>query len=188
MARVSARVIFVRRVVLGETLSVDWRERGLMGRTPSVTACRLCQLPRRGRPWQRGQVSSSFVNGRKKPLLSCKLSAFAKASPFRERWHGEAVTERVDFRDKPLPSPTATALPKGEPLAKRVGLVLIRQRQEEASVKLQTFRLCQSLSLSGEVARRSRDGEGCLLRRTPSVISLCEMPTPPRETLVLIGQ
>ena len=31
-------------------------------------------------------------------LLSCKLSAFAKASPFRERWHGEAVTERVAFR------------------------------------------------------------------------------------------
>ena len=47
-----------------------------------------------------------------------------------------------------------------EALAKRAGLVLIRQRQEEASVKLQTFRLCQSLSLSGEVARRSRDGEG----------------------------
>ena len=102
MARVSARVIFVCRVVLGETLSVDWRERGLMGRTPSVTACRLCQLPRRGRPWQRGQVSSSFVNGRKKPLLSCKLSAFAKASPFRERWHGEAVTERVSSETNPF--------------------------------------------------------------------------------------
>ncbi len=27
--------------------------------------------------------------------LSCKLYAPAKASPFRERWHGEAVTERV---------------------------------------------------------------------------------------------
>ena len=80
-----------------------------MGRTPSVTACRLCQLPRRGRPWQRGQVSSSFVNGRKKPPLSSKLSALAKASPFRERWHGEAVTERVAFRDEPSQSPTATA-------------------------------------------------------------------------------
>ena len=32
--------------------------------------------------------------GRSLPL-SCKLYAFAKASPFRERWHGEAVTERV---------------------------------------------------------------------------------------------
>ena len=32
--------------------------------------------------------------GRSLPL-SCKLFAPAKASPFRERWHGEAVTERV---------------------------------------------------------------------------------------------
>ena len=54
-------------------------------------------FPLRWRPWQRGQVSFSPVNGRKKP-----------------------------------------------------------------AVKLQTFRLCQSLSLSGEVARRSRDGEGLL--------------------------
>ena len=56
--------------------------------------------------------------------------------------------------------PAGGSLSKGEPLAKRAGLVLIRQRQEEASVKLQTLLLCQSLSLSGEVARRSRDGEG----------------------------
>ena len=35
-------------------------------------------------------------------LLSCKLSAFAKASPFRERWHGEAVTERVSSGTNPL--------------------------------------------------------------------------------------
>ena len=32
--------------------------------------------------------------GRRQPI-SGKLFAFAKASPFRERWHGEAVTERV---------------------------------------------------------------------------------------------
>ena len=95
MARVSARVIFVCRVVLGETLSVAWRERGLMGRTPSVIS--LCEMP---------------------------------------------------------------PPPKVEALAKRVSFVLTGQRQEEASVKLQIFRLCQSLSLSGEVARRSRDGEG----------------------------
>ena len=95
MARASARVIFVCRVVLGETLSVDWRERRLMGRTPSVIS--LCEMP---------------------------------------------------------------PPPKVEALAKRVSFVLTGQRQEEASVKLQIFRLCQSLSLSGEVARRSRDGEG----------------------------
>ena len=54
----------------------------------------------------------------------------------------------------------ATALPKGEPLAKRAGLLLIRQRQKKPAYKRKTFRPCQCLSLSGEVARRSRDGEG----------------------------
>ena len=45
---------------------------------------------------------SSFVNSRKSLLLSCKRFALAKASPFRERWHGEAVTERVGFRKNPF--------------------------------------------------------------------------------------
>ena len=56
------------------------------------------QLSRRASPWQRGQVSSSFVNGIRSQPISGKLSALAKASPFRERWHGEAVTERVSPR------------------------------------------------------------------------------------------
>ena len=38
--------------------------------------------------------------GRSLPL-SCKLFAPAKASPFRERWHGKAVTERVTSGAKP---------------------------------------------------------------------------------------
>ena len=38
--------------------------------------------------------------GRSLPL-SCKLFASAKASPFRERWHGEAVTERVTSGAEP---------------------------------------------------------------------------------------
>ena len=88
--------------------------------------------------------------GRSLPL-SCKLFASAKASPFRERWHGEAVTERVCSRDEPSQSRCARQLaplfvawrrhlpPAGgslstqvEALAKRAGLVLIRQRQKEA--------------------------------------------------------
>ena len=68
---------------------------------------------------------------------------------------------RGRFRDEPSQSPTATALPRGEPLAKRAGFVLTGQRQKKPADKRKTFRLCQSLSLSGEVARRSRDGEGC---------------------------
>ena len=75
-------------------LFVAWRERGASGKNPLSLAA-LDSSPERGSPWQNRQVSSSFVNGRKKP-----------------------------------------------------------------AVKLQTLRPCQSLSLSGEVARRSRDGEG----------------------------
>ncbi len=65
------------------------------------------QLPRRWSPWQRGQVSSSFVNGRRSQPISGKLYALAKASPFGERWHGEAVTERVE------PPPSAILWPSG---------------------------------------------------------------------------
>ena len=70
-------------------------ERGASGMNPLSRLRR--QLSRGESPWQRGEVLSSPVNGRKK-----------------------------------------------------------------SAVKLQTFRPCQSLSLSGEVARRSRDGEGLL--------------------------
>ena len=70
-----------------------------------------CHLPRRWRPWQRGQVSPSPVTGQKKP-----------------------------------------------------------------AVKLQTFCLCQSLSLSGEVARRSRDGEGSLPFSAVGKDSLARFP------------
>ena len=41
-----------------------------------------------------GFVLTGQTAGRNLPL-SCKLPALAKASPFRERWHGEAVPERV---------------------------------------------------------------------------------------------
>ena len=91
----------------------------------------------------------SSTAGRSLPL-SCKLYAFAKASPFRERWHGKAVTERVSSGRTLSVSLRSTAVPlfvacrrhlppaggslstQGEPLAKRAGLVLTRQRQEEA--------------------------------------------------------
>ncbi len=43
---------------------------------------------------QRGNSRSQLISG--------KLFAPAKASPFRERWHGEAVTERVGSRTDPL--------------------------------------------------------------------------------------
>ena len=70
--------------------------------------------------------------GRSQPI-SGKLFASAKASPFRERWHGKAVTERVAFGKNPL-SRLRRQLPReGEPLAEPAGFVLIRHRQEDVS-------------------------------------------------------
>ena len=129
----------------------------------------------------------SSTAGRSLPL-SCKLFALAKASPFRERWHGEAVTERVAseknplsrlrrqlfsflspagrvFRNEPLPSFRFAKchLPRRwRPWQRGQVSSLFVNGRKKSAVKLQTFRLCQSLSLSGEVARRSRDGEGLL--------------------------
>ena len=76
------------RVLPGRTLSVAYGDSSPEGRALGKEG--------RSRP-------HSSTAGRSLPL-SCKLYALAKASPFRERWHGEAVTERVAFRDEPLPS------------------------------------------------------------------------------------
>ena len=91
---------------------------------PLFVACRERVLPRRTlsvaygdsspegeSPWQRGQVSSSLVNGQKKPAY-----------------------------------------------------------------KRKTLRPCQSLSLSGEVARRSRDGEGASRTNPLSLAALDSSP------------
>ena len=140
-----------RGVLSGRTLSVAYGD-------SCSPFCRLSATssPGRGKSFEgralgkegRSRPHSSTA-GRSLPL-SCKLYALAKASPFRERWHGEAVTERVAFRDEPLPSPTATAVPlfvayrrhlppaggslstQVEALAKRETLVLIGQRSKRA--------------------------------------------------------
>ena len=66
--------------------------------------CRLAATssPGRGKSFHSGRALGKTDRSRPHYLttnrclpLSCKLSAPAKASPFRERWHGEAVTERV---------------------------------------------------------------------------------------------
>ena len=111
-------------------------------------------FPLRWRPWQRGQVSSSFVNGIRSQPISGKLYAPAKASPFRERWHGKAVTERVVSGKNPLsrlrrqlvplfvawrrhlPPAGGSLSTQVEALAKRVSFVLTRQRQKKPAVKL----------------------------------------------------
>ena len=75
-------------------------------------------FPLRESPWQNRQVSSSFVNGRRSQLVNHKLPASAKASPFRERWHGEAVTERVSSGTNPLSLAALDSSPEGRALGK----------------------------------------------------------------------
>ena len=184
----------------------------------------------------------SLTAGRSQQLI-CKLSAPAKASPFRERWHGEAVTERVDSRMNPLSLAALDSSPEGRALGRtgrfrphrllarrslplncklfasakastfggggisqsemtegvssgtnplsRLRRQLSRREspwqrgqvssspvngRKKPAVKLQTFRPCQSLSLSGEVARRSRDGEGSLPFSAVGKDSLARFP------------
>ena len=73
----------------------------LPGRTLSVSL-RSTAPPRGGALGRTGKFRPhSSTAGRSLPL-SCKLYALAKASPFRERWHGEAVTERVASGKNPF--------------------------------------------------------------------------------------
>ena len=132
-------------------------ERGASGKNPfRHFALRNATSPEGGGLGKEGRFRPHRSTAGRSLPLTCKLFASAKASPFRERWHGEAVTERVASRTNPLsrlrrqlfsflspagrgllPGRTlsvslrSTALPRGEPLAKRGSFVLIRQRQEE---------------------------------------------------------
>ena len=119
-------VFFCGGLIPGRTLSVAYGDSSPEGRALGRTG--------RFRP-HRSTAGKSLP-------LSCKLSALAKASPFRERWHGEAVTERVSSGRTLSVSLRSTALPKGEPLAEPAGFVLTGQRQEKAlplSCKLYAF-------------------------------------------------
>ena len=163
-ARASARAVFVCRIDAGErggrTLSVSLCSTArspfcrLAGEVAFGTnpLSRLRRQPfpflspggdifprpgevfRRESPWQRGQVSSSPVNGRKKPAVKQQTFRLCQSLSLS----GEVARRSRDgegrFRDEPSQSPTATALPKGEPLAKRATLVLIGQLLEEANL------------------------------------------------------
>ena len=56
---------------------------------------------------------------RRSLLISGKLYALAKASPFRERWHGKAVTERVASGTNPLSLAALDSSPEGRALGKK---------------------------------------------------------------------
>ena len=141
-------------------------ERGVSGTNPfRHFALRNATSPEGGALGKEGKFRPYRSTAGRSLPLSCKLFASAKASPFRERWHGEAVTERVCSQEEPLPSFRFAKchLPRRwSPWQRGQVLSSPVNGRKKSAVKLQTFRLCQSLSLSGEVARRSRDGEGLL--------------------------
>ena len=158
-------------VVEGDTGTNPFRHFALRNASPPF--CRLAgeggtnplsrlrrQLSRRASPWQNQQVSSTPVNGRRSQPISGKLCALAKASPFRERWHGEAVTERVDSGTNPLSRLRRQLSRRGEPLAEPVSFVHTGQRQKKPTDKPINLSPLPKPPPSGEVARRSRDGEG----------------------------
>ena len=107
----------------------------LPGRTLSVACgdscspfCRLAATssPGRGKSFHSGGALGKegkfrphpSTAGRSQPL-NCKLYASAKASPFRERWHGEAVTERVASRTNPLSLAALDSSPEGRAIGKK---------------------------------------------------------------------
>ena len=101
------------QLVPGRTLSVSLRS------TARSPFCRLSATssPGRGKSFEGRALGKEgrsrphrLTAGRSQPI-SGKLYAFAKASPFRERWHGEAVTERVASRTNPLSRLAATSSP-----------------------------------------------------------------------------
>ena len=114
-------------------LFVAWRERVLLGRTLSVA---YGDSSPEGRALgKEGRFRPHSLTAGRSQLLSCKLPAPAKASPFRERWHGEAVTERVAFGTNPLSRLRRQLSRGGEPLAKRAGFVLTSQWQKKSADK-----------------------------------------------------
>ena len=61
-------------------------------------ALRNATSPEGGGLGKEGRSPPHSSTARRSQLISAKLFALAKASPSRERWHGEAVTERVAYR------------------------------------------------------------------------------------------
>ena len=77
------------------------RRGGAFGTNP-LSLASLASSPEGGALGKEGRFRPyRSTAGRSQPI-SGKLYALAKASPFRERWHGEAVTERVASGTNPF--------------------------------------------------------------------------------------
>ena len=87
-------------------------------RTNPLSLAALDSSPEGRALGKEGKFRPYRSTARRSLLLSCKLFAPAKASPFRERWHGEAVTERVASRKNPLSLAALDSSPEGRALGK----------------------------------------------------------------------
>ena len=106
-------------------------------------------------PWQKGQLSSSPSTARRSQPISEKLPALAKASPFRERWHGEAVTEKDHSGTNPLSAYGDSSPEGGEPLAERQLYAPAKLRRRAESAKLTSLpKPLPSGEVAGEAGRR----------------------------------
>ena len=108
------------------------------------------QLPRRGSPWQGREVSALYRSAGEGDTFRLRQSLSLSGEVARPK----AVTERVCFPDEPSQSRFARQLSRrGEPLAKAAGPSPQVNALHPSTYNQYTFPLCQSLSLSGEVAR-----------------------------------
>ena len=119
---------------------------GGRGGTNPLSLAALDSSPEGRALGKKGNSRPYRSTARRSQLISTKLYASAKASPFRERWHGGAVTERVAYRTNPLsrlrrqlvslfvawrrhlPPAGGSLSTQVEALAEPAGFVLTRQR------------------------------------------------------------
>ena len=133
-------------------------------------------FPLRWSPWQGREVSALYRSAGEGDTFRLRQSLSLSGEVARPK----AVTERVCFPDEPSQSRCVRQLSRrGEPLAKAAGPSPQVNALHPSTYNQYTFPLCQSLSLSGEVARPKAVTERvCLQGRTLSV-SL-RSPAPPK--------
>ena len=100
--------------------------------------------------------------GRRQPI-SGKLFASAKASPFRERWHGEAVTERVVSKTPSRRLQQEAAAGASHPLQTQKARQRVLQRAFDGSCGV------AALSAAQQCLTPDRPGPGWWNARSPSL-------------------
>ena len=141
-------------------------------------------FPLRWRPWQGREVSALYRSAGEGDTFRLRQSLSLSGEVARP----EAVTERVACGDEPSQSRCARQLSRrGEPLAKAAGPSPQVNALHPSTYNQYTFPLCQSLSLSGEVARPKAVTERVSCRDEPSP-SCFVRQLPRRGSPALIAQ